>query len=217
MPVVLKGVVELRKALKQYAPDLRKQMDSEIRTVLKGVVADAEAKVPGAPPGGLYNWANKGSEPKSITGYRAFPKYDAGLIRNGMTYSMGRTKRNRYGFAGLYSLFNKDAAGMIIEFAGRVHPYGRTQKADRKFGQSHKNIGRSNNPDAGRVFTLAMNELPLKKFDNNERNRGRLLYAAYAENQGKALDAIMKSLSKAQKMFEARVSANTVTTYGKAA
>lgn len=217
MPVVAKGVVELRKALKQYAPDLRKQMDSEIRTVLKGVVADAEAKVPSAPPGGLYNWADKGSEPKSITGYRAFPKYDAGLIRNGMTYSMGRTKRNRYGFAGLYSLFNKDAAGMIIEFAGRVHPYGRTQKADRKFGQSHKDIGRSNNPDAGRRFTLAMNELPLKKFDNNERNRGRLLYAAYADNQGRALNAIFKALNKAQEMFNARVSANAATTYGKAA
>ncbi len=41
MPVVAKGVVELRKALKQYAPDLRKQMDSEIRTALKEVVADA--------------------------------------------------------------------------------------------------------------------------------------------------------------------------------
>ncbi len=134
-----------------------------------------------------------------------------------MTYSMGRTKRNRYGFAGLYSLFNKDAAGMIIEFAGRVHSYGRTQKADRKFGQSHKDIGRSNNPNAGRMFTLAMNDLPIKKFDNNDRNRGRLLYAAYADNQGRALGAIFKALNKAQDMFNARMNAGAATTYGKAA
>lgn len=205
MPVVVSGIPELRKALKEFAPDLRKEMDKEIRTALKEVVSAARAKVPGSPPGNLYAWADNGKESKSRTSrFRAFPKYNAGEIRRGLTYSMGRTKRNKYGFAGLYSLFNKDAAGTVVELAGRVHPYGRKQKAGRRFGESYKDIGMSNNPDAGRRFTLAMNELPLKQFDKNERNRGRLLYAAYAENQGKALSSVFKALNKAIRLFEQR-------------
>ena len=35
MPVSVKGVVELRKALNKLAPDIKKQMDTEIREALK--------------------------------------------------------------------------------------------------------------------------------------------------------------------------------------
>ena len=36
------------------------------------------------------------------------------------------------------------------------------------------------------------------------RGRGRLLYAAYAENNGRALDAVMKAIAKASKALQAR-------------
>ena len=62
MPVVVSGIPELRKALKEFAPDLRKEMDKEIRTALKEVVSAARAKVPGLPPGNLYAWADNGKE-----------------------------------------------------------------------------------------------------------------------------------------------------------
>ena len=76
MPVVVSGVPELRKALKKYAPDLLKEMNNEIRLVLKEVTAEAKAKVPGQVPGNLYNWADTGKEPVSkVAGRRAFPKY----------------------------------------------------------------------------------------------------------------------------------------------
>ena len=209
MPVVVSGIPELKRALKKFAPDLRKEMDDEIRVALQEVVADAKAKVPGSPPGNLYNWAGKGREPLTRTGkLRAFPVYDPQLIRRGLTYSIGQQKRNRQGFAGMFSLFNKDAAGSIIELAGRVHPQGRKQKANRAYGESSKDIGQSNNPDAGRIFTLAMNDLPLKQYDKFQRNRGRLLYAAYAENQGKALDAVMRAIDKAAKALNARTKQN---------
>ena len=213
MPVVVSGVPELKKALKKYAPDLRKQMDNEIRVALKEVTDAAKAKIPGQAPGNLFNWNDKGTEVTSRTSKaREFPKYDSQLIRRGITYKMGSTRFNRAGFSGLYSLFNKDAAGSIIELAGRVHPQGRIQKANRQYGQSYKNVGQSNNPNAGRIFVGAMNGIgPLKQYDKFQRGRGRVLYAAYADNQGKALDATMKAIEKASKLLNYRVN------YGKAA
>jgi hypothetical protein len=134
------------------------------------------------------------------------------MIRRGITYKMGATKRNRQGFSALYSLFNSDAAGAIAEWAGRVNPGGRVQKAGRNYGQSSKNIGQSNNPNAGRIFVGAMNGIgPLKQYDKFNRGRGRILYAAYADNSGKALDSVMKAIDKASKLLNYRVN------YGKAA
>jgi hypothetical protein len=206
MPVVVSGVPELKKALKKYAPDLRKQMDAEIRVALREVTSAAKAKVPGMAPGNLYNWNDKGGDAISRTSKtRAFPKYDGALIRRGITYKLGATKRNRLGFSSLYSLLNSDAVGVIIETAGRVNPYGRTQKAGRRYGQGSQNIGQSNNPNAGRIFVGAMNDIgPLKQYDKFSRGKGRLLYAAYADNQGKALDAVFKAIDKASKLLDER-------------
>lgn len=206
MPVVVEGVPELKKALKKFAPDLRKQMDDEIRVALKEVVSAARAKVPGQAPGNLYNFNDRGEESITRTSrQRAFPKYNSGLIRRGITYSIGTSKTNSKGFASLYSLLNRNAAGVIVEWAGRVNPYGRTQKSGRRYGESSKNIGQSNNPDAGRIFVGAMNDVgPLKQYDKFERGKGRLLYAAYAENNGKALDATFKAIEKASKLFKER-------------
>lgn len=208
MPVVVEGVPELKRALKKFAPDLRAQMDAEIRIALKEVRDAARNKVPGVPPGNLYNWADTGAEVNSRTSKaREFPKFDSTMIRRGITYKMGATKRNRQGFSALYSLFNSDAAGVIAEWAGRVNPQGRVQKAGRKYGQSFKNIGQSNNPNAGRIFVGAMNGIgPLKQYDKFSRGRGRILYAAYADNSGKALDSVMKAIEKASTAFRQRTS-----------
>lgn len=206
MPVVVEGVPELKKALKKFAPDLLKQMNAEIRFALKEVVTDAKSKVPGQAPGNLYNWNDSGTTPVSrVKGRRAFPLYNSNIVRRGLTYSIGRQKRNSKGYASLYSLFNKSAVGAIVETAGSQHPYGRTQKAGRKYGESSKNIGQSNNPNAGRIFVGAMNGVgALKKYDSKSTFRGRILYAAYAENSGKALDATMRAIDKAAQAFRSR-------------
>lgn len=205
MPVVVDGIPELKRALKQFAPDLRKQMDDEIRIALKEVVDAAKAKVPATAPGGLYNWNENGSESITRTSKtRAFPKYDSSVIRRGLTYKMGASKRNRQGFSALYSLFNNSAAGVIVDWAGRVNPYGRPQMGNRG-SKSTQKFGRSNNPDAGRRFTLAMNGVgALKQYDKFERGRGRLLLAAYAENNGKALDATFRAIDKASRLLKQR-------------
>ena len=190
MPVVVSGVIELKKALRQFTPDLLKEMNAEIREALKEVTDDAKAKVPGRVPGNLYNWQDDGREAKSRTNRaRAFPKYNPLIIRRGLTYSLGTSKTNSRGFKALYSLLNKSASGAIVETAGRKNPFG-------------SNESQSNNPDAGRRFVGAMNGVgSLKQYDKFERGRGRLLYAAYAENQGRALDAVMKAIDKAKLKF----------------
>ena len=206
MPVVVEGVPELKKALKKFAPDLLKQMNDEIRVALKEVTADAKAKVPGTVPGNMYNFEDKGVEPKSRTSrYRGFPKYNSNVIKRGLTYSIARSKPNSAGFSSLYSLLNKSAVGAIVETSGSQNPRGRMQKASRGYGQSSKEIGQSNNPDAGAFFVGRMNAVgPLKKYDNKSKLKGRLLYAAYAENNGKALDATFRAIEKASRLFKER-------------
>lgn len=193
MPVVVDGVPELKKALKRFAPDLLKEMNAEIKVALKEVVKDAQAKVPGQAPGGLYNWQDNGLAPKSRTGRETgFPKYNARIIRKGLTYSLGRSKRNRSGFAGLYSLLNKSASGAIAETAGRANPGGSSRSE-------------SNNPNAGARFISGMNGIgAMKSLDRRQKSTGRILFAAYAENEGKALDATFKAIDKAARLLKER-------------
>ncbi len=194
MPVVVEGVPELRKALRKFAPDLYKEMNTEIRTALKEVTEAAKQKVPMQSPGGLYNWQDTGVVPKSRTSRATgFPKYNARVIRRGLTYSLGRTKRNRAGYAGLYSLFNKSAAGAIAETAGRAS------------GLKGSSRSQSNNPNAGSRFIGGMNGIgPMKSLDGKQLNTGRILFAAYAENEGKALDATFRAIDKASRLFKQR-------------
>lgn len=193
MPVVVDGVPELKKALKKFAPDLRKQMDDEVRVALKEVTNAAKAKVPAQAPGGLYNWQDKGVEAKSRTGRATgFPKYNARVIRRGLTYSLGKSRPNRAGFSSLYSLLNKSASGAIAETAGRANPGGSARS-------------QSNNPNAGARFIGGMNGIgAMKSLDRRQKSTGRILFAAYAENEGKALDATFAAINKAARLLKER-------------
>lgn len=210
MPIVLAGVDELKRALKKYAPDLRKEMDATIKAELKSVIDDARRKVPGSPPGNLYNWADAGTDAISRTSKeRGFPRYNPVYVRKGLTYRTGTSRANPYGFAALFSLWNSSAVGAILETSGRKNRYGRPQMGNRG-SKSTQQFGRSNNPDAGRRFVGAMNEIgALKSYEasqaSRDRSTGRLLYAAYADRQGRTLDAVMKAITTAQFKFNQRM------------
>lgn len=182
MPVVVQGAVGLRKALNRYAPELKKQYDKELREAMKPVINQARSRVPQQIFGGDNNWSNNPGR---------FPKYDPSVIRRGLTYSTAG-KKSQSGFVSLATLLNKSAAGAIAETAGRVNPYGRSKSQSR-------------NPNAGQMMIERLNEHMghLKAYENgNNKSRGRLLYAAYADNQGKALDAIMKAVEKANRELD---------------
>ena len=98
MPVEAKGVIELRKALNKYAPDLAKELTAEITKSLKVIQKDARGFVDNKAPGGLYNW-NENAQDRKITAktsmfrtfntegrLRMFPLYDGNTIKRGIVY-----------------------------------------------------------------------------------------------------------------------------------
>jgi hypothetical protein len=190
VPVVVEGIVGLRKALNKYAPDLRKQLDAEVKLALKPIVDDARAQVPDQSV--LRNFNSPGYVRKSRTGRQdAFPSYDSRLVRKGLTYTLAKKRNDRSGFVSMFTLLNKSRVGAIIETAGRRNPDGSSRS-------------QSNNPNAGSQFIGAMNQIgALKDFAGKGRpTTGRLLFAAYDRNEGKALDAIMKALEKTAALFK---------------
>ena len=207
MPVVVQGVDDLKRALKKFAPDLRDEMDDTIKAELAAVRDAARAKVPGNPPGGLYNWARPKSTEDVVSRTsktRGFPIYDATVVRRGLTYRSGTSRFNPSGFAALFSLWNASDVGAIIEVAGRKNAYGRPQMGNRG-SKSTQTFGRSNNPDAGRRFVGALNGVGgIKGYDQNPKHRGRLLYSVYADRDGKTVDAVFKAIDLAKRKFDAR-------------
>jgi len=115
MPVTVKGGLDLRKALRNYAPDLSKEMPKEIASFLKPVVKAARGYLP--------------SDSQILSGWRdrpnamgKFPLYSARTARAGITYRTTPSRPNRQGFRSLATILNKSAAGAIYETAGRKNP-----------------------------------------------------------------------------------------------
>jgi hypothetical protein len=190
MPVEVKGLVETQKALKKLAPDLYDNMRKEIRVALKVVADDAKNMVQPSIYG-LNNWQSTGAQVKSRTSRQeAFPKYDPKVIRKGLTYSLGKSKRNRAGFVALYSLLNKSRAGSIIETAGRKNWSGDPRS-------------QSNNPNAGSHFNKSIQGTygGFGKVGSSRMDRGRLLLKAVEQDQGKVYDAVFKAIAKAEHLF----------------
>ena len=195
MPVTVSGLAETRKALRQLAPDIYKNMNKEIGAAMRVVVKDARGMVQPS-VNGLYNWQDKGTLVKSRSSReRAFPKYNSQVIKKGLTYSLGQSKKNKAGFVSLYRLLNKSAAGSIIETAGRLNFNG-----DRD--------SQSNNPNAGAHFNRAIQSTygGFATVGKGKYNNGRLMAKAIVNNEGKAQAAIFAALDKASKEFKARTS-----------
>lgn len=114
MPTEVKGAIALRKALRQFEPDLAKETTKEIASFLKPVVKQARGYAPSNEdvPSGWVKRPNAG-------GRWAARSYDAAEVRRGITFKSTPSKPNRNGFRSLATIFNKSAAGAIYETAGR--------------------------------------------------------------------------------------------------
>ena len=148
MPVAVKGGLALRKALKQYTPDLAKQLPKEMSIALKPVVKTARGYAPSD------NEILSGLRPRQM-GEGRFPTYNASMVKRGIGYKTTPSKPNRRGFRSLARLFNKTAAGAIYETAGR-----KTQ--DSKFVQNlnskNPSVMKGQNKLEGRVLYRAYEE-----------------------------------------------------------
>lgn len=172
MPVSVKGVVELRKALRQFAPDLGKALNKEMGIALKPIVKEARGFLP-SNSSVLSNWA--GTKTRSDG---RFPQYDYAVARRGITYKTTPSKPNRKGFRSLATIWNKSAAGAIYETAGRKNPDSTfVRNLDNKFAATQK---------------------------GQDKMRGRVIYRAWEENQGKATAAVIRAIEKAADLLQQR-------------
>jgi len=207
MPTEVKGVIELRKALNKFAPDLAKELTKEITISLKVIQKSARGFVPNAAPGGLYNW-NENSKGQQITAktsmfrtfntegrVRMFPLYDAATIKKGIVYRTGYGKPNSKGFRSLFRIKNSSAVGAIYEKAGRLNPNGSSES-------------KSNNPRAGARFVQQGPIYGSRK--NGQDMRGRVLYRAWEQDQGKQLVAIFKAIDTARDKLNKRATVSSV-------
>ena len=199
MPAVeLRGNSDLRKALRQFAPDLDKELKAELRKALSPVVRKARGYVESNP---MSNWSDSKS-----TG-AAFPAYNSSAIKRGISFSTSATKINSNGFSGMAKISNKTAAGAIYEQAGIKNPQGQPWVGPK--GSKGHRYSHSSNPKAGEQF---INNLP--PIVSSLKGRGRLIYRAWAESKGVAEGAAMRAIDKATTTFMAR---SKTTTFRKAA
>ena len=136
MPASVKGAVELRKALRKFAPELGKETQKEIAGALKPITKTAKGYLPDD-GSVLSGWL-----PRDNSQAR-FPAYSARLVKAGIGYKTSPSKPNRRGFRSLARVFNKTAAGAIYETMGRKTPSSRfVQNQNGKFGAQMKGDGK---------------------------------------------------------------------------
>jgi hypothetical protein len=220
MPVEVKGAVELRKALRQFTPDLAKETQKEIAGILKPITSKARGFIPSSAP--LSGWAKSGAG-----AWGTNRVWSTGEAKRGIGYKTTPSKPNRSGFRSLARIVNASASGSIYETAGRLNPNGRPQaKIYKVVAPGHVNYGKnirsgnkgeslSNNPNAGKQFIDAMDRTGriVDAYQRGEgqagrasrKMKGRAIFRAWKEDQGKATAAVIKAIEKSKSEFERTV------------
>jgi hypothetical protein len=188
MPVELKGLANTKRALKEFAPDLYKQMNDDLKAIMLPTRNEARGYVPFKQVSGWMNqhgtWENR--------------VFDSAAVKKGIVYTQGKSKVNEAGFQSSYIVYNKTAAGAIYETAGRVNPSGQPW-VGRK-GIAGKKYSHSSNPKAGMQFINSMGG----QLVGGGKTKGRLIYRAWAHQNNKAIPAGIKAINKAITEFNRR-------------
>jgi hypothetical protein len=218
MATEVKGAIELRKALRAFAPDLAKETQKEIAGLLKPITAKAKGFIPSTAPLSGWGMPTKGSWERL--------QWSASEAKRGIGYRTTPSKPNKSGFRSLARIVNASAAGALYETAGRKNPQGRPQapayevrlRGHSNFGKTirsgNDNQSNSNNPYAGQQFIDALNEtgriVDAYKREQGQRGRasrkmrGRAIFRAWAEDGGKTNAAVIKAIESSAKKLDAR-------------
>jgi hypothetical protein len=218
MPTEVKGAIALRKALKDFAPDLAKETQKELGNLLKPITNKARGFIPSQAP--LSGWARSSS-----TAWGSDRIWSTGKAKRGIGYKTTPSRPNKQGFRALARVVNASAAGAIYETAGRKNPNGREQapmarvvrESQANYGKmirsGNKNQSKSNNPQAGAQFIDAMNQYGQIVDANNQtgagrrsrKMKGRAIFRAWAEDGGKTNAAIIKAIENSKVKFYAEM------------
>ena len=223
MPVQIKGGLDLRKALKKFTPDLAKETQKEMASLLKPITVKARGFIPSQTP--LSGWGKAKTDGK-------FPVFDTRAAKGGIGYKTTPSRVNRAGFRSLARIQNASASGAIYETAGRVNPNGREQLKQITYSgtinrrdsvetysfttSTNKKYGKSNNPEAGSLFVQAINQYGSIVDANNQtgagrrsrKMKGRAIFRAWKEDGGKTNAAVIKAIESARDKFNKAVGYN---------
>ena len=206
MPVKLDGALEIQLALKEFTPNLAKEQSRELRKAAASVVTKARGLVPNNSEV-LSGWIKEGLS-EGIN-YRPFPTFDSSTVKRGIKFTDRPTKVNRSGYVYLARIVNLSAAGAIFETAGRRHPNGRDPQP-KGTSYNKKEYNTSLNPKAGKQFIDNLNGLGRIKNarygsvgKTGMNMAGRLIYSAWADDQGKVNAAVIKAIGNAKAKFMA--------------
>jgi hypothetical protein len=194
MQVKVEGVKQTRKAIRQFAPDLNKELNSQLKKALAPIAKKARGFAPSSSP--MSGWNRSPAQ-------SSFPAYNFGVVKSGIGFSTKPGKTTRSGFTSNAKIFNKSFAGAIYEVAGRKNPEGQ-EWVGTKAGGTSKKVSRSVNPRAGATFIENLPDLV-----NSSKGRGRLIYRAWAADQGKANGAAIKAIDTAERAFMERAKSET--------
>jgi hypothetical protein len=214
VPVDISGYADTLKAMRKFDEDLYKGMQKQIKDVMIPIRDKARAYAPSNSEM-LSGWTKAGTSSATIN-YRAFPKYDQSETRKGITYRAAANKRNKgTAFNVSYYVANRTAGGAIYETSGRKNPGGQPSQASRagKFSDykdTTNKVNKSLNPNAGRQFISSMGPI----FGPNQPMQGRLIYRAWAEDQGRVSHAVNLAIDTAVNIFNAT---NTTDSFNLAA
>jgi hypothetical protein len=187
MPTELKGVIKARKVLKEYSPDLLKEVQKEMRDALKPIVAQARGYVPSSSP--LRGWQKTDR----------FWSFDSAEIRRGITYSIAPSRTNNQGFKSLVQLINRTPMGAIWESARKPQSWVGPKTGSGKTRLS-KNQSRSNNRDAGAQFIAGIGPGV-----QSSQGYGRGIRKAWAKDEGRVNASILKSVEKISRLAERKI------------
>jgi len=217
MAVELKGADKLRKALRQFEPDLAKMTTKEMAAALKPITNKARGFMPSNSQM-LSGWTSASSSAET-TNYRHFPKYDQTEAKRGVKYSTSPSKPNKRGFVSLARIMNTSAGGAIYETAGRKNPSGQPSQASTRgkfsnYIDTSNKVNKSLNPNAGKQFISRANSLgslvnarPRQQGQAGRVTRkmtGRVIFRAFAEDQGRVTAAVVKAIGNSAIEFKAR-------------
>jgi len=185
MPVVVNGVKQLQKAMKDVDKDLNKEMSKNVKRAMLIVRDRARGYLPQQNEV-LSGWG-KGTasidtikDPKKL-----FPPYDYALAIGGVAYSAGQNKRNNSGYRAAFYVYNNSRSGAIFETAGRLNkPRG----------------NKSLNPHAPEQFNSAAEMLTSMK--GQGKQRGRVIFRAWDETKNKVIPAVVEAIDTVAVKFK---------------
>lgn len=209
MPVVIQGLAETKRGLREFAPDLKRQLDKEGRSLLNVIVKDARGFVP-ATGDMLSGWQihTKGKQittQTSVFSRRAFPMFQASEIKAGLVAKIGGMKPTRGGMKAEYAIQNKSAAGAIYEWAGRINPDG-LPWAGPTASPGNRKVSHSRNPNAGKQFIDRLDQTDNYRQIHGKKD-GRLAFRAVEKNNGRAIRGFTDAVLKAEKTLQTRLDA----------